>query len=457
MEKTEFKINKHLSLKLKRGKTLIYVSGKLFRQCKFLLLDIPIIDDGVKEFSLEDIDSIDEAAEKLNKSLEPRKNKAYTYTIPPEVEFWGHCSNLQAWYENGYNTRLLHYNLAFSLLQRLAMAGDIRAKKVFKEEVIERYNTGINSVREYLRKKGYLENFTIEEFLSLIENENDRDIIEQLRETYPHFEQINGGLPILNKNLGIKRGRVSKVRLRGLKLTQIPECVRNLRCLEYLDLSYNLFDELPTWISEFRYLRKLRICDNHLKSLPEEIGNLKYLEWIQARNNKLVLLPEAIGEIESLKTLELYDNNLIALPESLCNLSNLESLNLRNNELKKLPELIGELKNLRVLDLEQNKIQTLPISITELENLEILVLANNELLFLPTSIGCLTGLKLVALSFNPLQELPTSFYKLPKLGRLAIEATNLKAEQIYKENFKSKVLNIYPDLKKKENSEFENI
>ncbi|KKK88510.1 hypothetical protein LCGC14_2742450, partial [marine sediment metagenome] len=289
-----------------------------------------------------------------------------------------HCSNLQAWYENGYNTRLLHYNLAFSLLQRLAMAGDIRAKKVFKEEVIERYNTGINSVREYLRKKGYLENFTIEEFLSLIENENDRDIIEQLRETYPHFEQINGGLPILNKNLGIKRGRVSKVRLRGLKLTQIPECVRNLRCLEYLDLSYNLFDELPTWISEFRYLRKLRICDNHLKSLPEEIGNLKYLEWIQARNNKLVLLPEAIGEIESLKTLELYDNNLIALPESLCNLSNLESLNLRNNELKKLPELIGELKNLRVLDLEQNKIQTLPISITELENLEILVLADNE-------------------------------------------------------------------------------
>jgi len=159
--------------------------------------------------------------------------------------------NLQVWHENGYNTRLLHYNLAFSLLRRLSIAGDVKAKKVFKEEVVERYNTGIDSVREYLRKKRYLDNFTIEEFLSLIEDENDRDIIEQLRETYPRIEQINGGLPLLNNNLEIKKGRVSKVKLRGLKLAQIPDCVRNLVYLEHLDLSYNLVEDLPRWIGEF--------------------------------------------------------------------------------------------------------------------------------------------------------------------------------------------------------------
>ena len=46
--------------------------------------------------NLEDIDSIDEAAENLYSSME-REHKHY---ISPETEFWGHCSNLQAWYEN---------------------------------------------------------------------------------------------------------------------------------------------------------------------------------------------------------------------------------------------------------------------------------------------------------------------------------------------------------------------
>jgi len=64
MDKKEFKINEHLSLRLIKGKTLIYVSGKLFRHCKFLLLDIPVIDGGAEELLLNKINSIDEAAEK---------------------------------------------------------------------------------------------------------------------------------------------------------------------------------------------------------------------------------------------------------------------------------------------------------------------------------------------------------------------------------------------------------
>ncbi len=52
--------------------------------------------------------------------------------ILPIKEFWGHCSNLQAWAEYGYDTRLLHPNLAFPLLEKLATVGDPIAKKVFK-------------------------------------------------------------------------------------------------------------------------------------------------------------------------------------------------------------------------------------------------------------------------------------------------------------------------------------
>ena len=39
----EFRINEYLTLKLEEdGKTFIYVAGKLFRQCKYLLINIPV-------------------------------------------------------------------------------------------------------------------------------------------------------------------------------------------------------------------------------------------------------------------------------------------------------------------------------------------------------------------------------------------------------------------------------
>ena len=75
----EFKINEHLELRLENGKTNIYVGGELFNSCKYLLLKMP--SDNFND--LEDIDSIDEAAENLDRSME-RENKHY---ISPETEF----------------------------------------------------------------------------------------------------------------------------------------------------------------------------------------------------------------------------------------------------------------------------------------------------------------------------------------------------------------------------------
>ncbi|MFX0012812.1 MAG: hypothetical protein ACFE9R_21045 [Candidatus Hermodarchaeota archaeon] len=109
----EFKINQYLTLKLEGNRTNIYVNEELFQQCKFLLLEIPI----EKISSFDEIESIDEASEKLDRSLEqPREGSP---RIPPETEFWGHCSNMQVWAENDYDTRLLHSNLAFPLLEKL--------------------------------------------------------------------------------------------------------------------------------------------------------------------------------------------------------------------------------------------------------------------------------------------------------------------------------------------------
>lgn len=186
---SEFRINEHLSLKLVEGKTIIFVNNERFSQCKFLLLNINV--DEIKTF--DEIQSIDEASEKLNKSLETNQERAIKpIKIPPEVEFWGHCSNLQVWTENRYDTRLLHRNLAFPLLKKLTEVGDPLAKSVLKEEIVKRLSSGGRTINQFLMNEGYFEMLEEEEletffysmphlfkefFLKL--NEEDKELREE--------------------------------------------------------------------------------------------------------------------------------------------------------------------------------------------------------------------------------------------------------------------------------------
>jgi small GTP-binding protein len=174
----EFEINKHLKLKLEFGKTNIYVNGILFNQCKYLLFNIPT--KKIRDY--DEIRSIDEAAEKLDKRMETHSNY-----IEPETEFWGHCSNLQAWYENNYDTRLLHRNLAFPLLKSLSDAGDVLAKRVFKEEIAMRLESGYKSVVMYLIDQGFLSYLDEGEIDSLVQNPT---FVRNLLKVYKSFKYV---------------------------------------------------------------------------------------------------------------------------------------------------------------------------------------------------------------------------------------------------------------------------
>ncbi len=146
---TIFIINEYLTLKFENGDTNIYVNGKLFNQCMYLFLSIPKEDID----SFDSIDSIDEAAELLDTSMEQGE---YDHTnIPLEAIFWGHCSNIQAWAEYNYDSRLLHSNIAFPLLRRLTEAGDPIAKKVFAEEIAKRVESGYLPVIVFLMRGEY--------------------------------------------------------------------------------------------------------------------------------------------------------------------------------------------------------------------------------------------------------------------------------------------------------------
>lgn len=192
----EYKVNDYITLRLEGKETNIYVKGKRFRQCKFLLLQIPI--DKITDF--DDIESIDEIAERLDRSLEPRANLhgqlIRNNELPPETEFWGHCSNMQVWYEHNYDTRLLRNNLAFLLLKKLTEVGDPLAKKVFKEEIARRVETGNAPILLYLMENGYLNYLNDYELMSIIYNFNNKifDILEVIINKYYQYK-VNNNIP----------------------------------------------------------------------------------------------------------------------------------------------------------------------------------------------------------------------------------------------------------------------
>ncbi|MFX0057991.1 MAG: hypothetical protein ACFE85_14740 [Candidatus Hodarchaeota archaeon] len=172
----EYKVNPYITLKLESGKTFIYVNGRRFIQCIRLILNIPKHDIPL----YDEIDSIDEAAELYQKHifqnriivadriLTPIINQKHDIT--PEQEFWGHCSNIQAWVEHEYDTRILKSNISFPLLRELTLAGDPLAKKVFKEEIALRLESGYPSVVQYLIEQGFIKHFTPFEFKTILDS-----------------------------------------------------------------------------------------------------------------------------------------------------------------------------------------------------------------------------------------------------------------------------------------------
>jgi hypothetical protein len=173
-EGTVFKINKFLSLKFEENQTRVYVNGEYFRQCIRLFLNIPF--EQMEDYN--EINSIDEAVD-LDKQLSLWENQVLKgspatrvqmeHSITPEEEFRGHCSNLQAWYENKYDTRILYHNLAFPLLKALADVGDPLAKKRFKDEIFQRFKSNYPSVILFLIEASFLKSFTKEELITLSE------------------------------------------------------------------------------------------------------------------------------------------------------------------------------------------------------------------------------------------------------------------------------------------------
>ncbi|MFX1399225.1 MAG: hypothetical protein ACFFAS_19550 [Promethearchaeota archaeon] len=187
-EEKEFRINEYLTLKLIKGKTVIFIDEKPFHQCKYLLLNLT-----QKDFTeFDNIDSIDDAFEIYNKM--DKTHERNHDLIDPESEFIGHCSNLQAWYEHDYDLRILHSSLSIPLLKKMAFLGDKKAIIRLKESIATRIaSKNYNTIIFYLNEK-YLSLFSNDEleviFDEWLEKKVDFAFMEKRRLWYPLLKEL---------------------------------------------------------------------------------------------------------------------------------------------------------------------------------------------------------------------------------------------------------------------------
>ncbi len=275
-----FKINEFITMRLEGGRSNVYVKGELFRQCKYLLLNIPLQDDN----TIEKIDSIDQAALLLDHSMEHRGNN---YSIPPEMEFWGHCSNMQTWVEHNYDTRIFHHNLAFPLLKKLTDVGDPLAKKVFKEEIAHRLEQKYIPVIYYLIGMGYLKYLSEDEINSL--DESVISLISELKSRLKIQNSLEDSRPLPTPETqdGIVMDLEGIERL--LENQGYRTAIRELERFYNLTPKHYLITQKLKNFIEFFSLEEL-------KDVFKNIGlkNQKFLQLI----NKLIHRKKIIGKVK---------------------------------------------------------------------------------------------------------------------------------------------------------------
>jgi len=392
MIKQRFKITDYLEVILTDDdKIEIRINGERFMQCTHVLTTIHT-DEIENVLLLESVDEI---------------QTENTTVIDVDTRFFVHRSNLQAWVENCFDTRMLHSNLSFPILKRLVEIGVVK-ETLLKEEVAKRFECGNDAIRDFLILNDYTKLLTKKELRSILPPECDilREIeIEtngsfvlyspQEEYLYDDFEKKNQlGFFMINNKIAVICFFNYDIQNR---LSRVFKILSRINYDEDLLLSYNSLVKIPEDIVNLTSLKSLILDHNPLEILTDSIGNLKLLLALDLSHTNLTTIPDSIGNLKSLLTLVLSHTNLTTIPDSIGNLKSLQHLDLSHTNLTTIPDSIGNLKSLQHLDLSHTNLTTIPDSIGNLKSLRYLNLSRTNLTKIPKSVK---NLKIPILNTN---------------------------------------------------------
>ncbi len=136
MKPRDRNISYYIDLKWEDNKPRIYVAGKPFLYCSFLVAHVDTSNPKTKEMTIEDL-----ADQPGARNLEGIDAVEEGLLTAEEVMF-GFASSLEGWVREGYASEALHANLSFPLLRELVKAGDPKAKPVMHAEIAKRIAFG---------------------------------------------------------------------------------------------------------------------------------------------------------------------------------------------------------------------------------------------------------------------------------------------------------------------------
>ncbi|XP_053696999.1 leucine-rich repeat and calponin homology domain-containing protein isoform X2 [Sabethes cyaneus] len=199
-----------------------------------------------------------------------------------------------------------------------------------------------------------------------------------------------------------------ELKLSGRKLKDFPKAAGkyNLSDTVIADLSRNRFCELPEDITSLAFLERLLVFHNTIRSIPDTIRGLHSLTYLDLRNNQLSVLPREICFLP-LQVLLVSNNRLVTLPDELGRMEELTELDAACNQITHLPPRMGDLRNLRSLTLRNNQLVYLPRDLTCLQ-LVFLDISSNKIATLPVELRLMSSLVDLELSNNPLTSPPAS-------------------------------------------------
>ncbi|XP_055632823.1 leucine-rich repeat and calponin homology domain-containing protein isoform X2 [Toxorhynchites rutilus septentrionalis] len=199
-----------------------------------------------------------------------------------------------------------------------------------------------------------------------------------------------------------------ELKLSGRKLKDFPKAAGkyNLSDTVIADLSRNRFCELPEDITSLAFLERLLVFHNTIRSIPETIRGLHSLTYLDLRNNQLSVMPREICFLP-LQVLLVSNNRLVTLPDELGRMEELTELDAACNQITHLPPRLGDLRNLRSLTLRNNQLVYLPRDLTVLQ-LVFLDISCNKITTLPVELRHMSSLVDLELSNNPLTSPPAS-------------------------------------------------
>ena len=278
-----YELNENIVLKLILDKTLIFVCGDLFITCQKTIIALAPTEFKDYDDFYEIDDIIDYYREEETKNKEWKEQGV---SISPEEEFWVHCSNMQAWVDSGYNSRVLSKSVSFPILIELSKREYSQFTAFLKEDLVQRIQSGSYNAIEYFMQEDFYRFFTQDEFFELLLCPEETEIMKEVASVskleYCITASVNASRGLFSQRVSGKvhfsyeKGHITELELFfdeiPLSRSRIREVIREVKKLTHLKE-----------VAIYGYIQTMNLCSVLLKRKGLRILKAPYDQYFKER------------------------------------------------------------------------------------------------------------------------------------------------------------------------------